>query len=1150
MSFLDIRLFGRPEISFEGKPWRLPTLPKTVPLMAQLALHAGSMLSRSALAVLLWPDDLDEDARTNLRRHLHRLTKSLPAAPDDAPWIVGTNATVGWNANAPATIDVVEFERLAGDRATARAAIDLYRGDFLQQYEDDEWIHAERERLRAAALGLMQEEAASARVRHDFDLANSLAQRMLEIEPWREDALRTHMAVLYETGDRDGALDVFDRFTQRLHDELRVDPMPETLALRDAIAGGFAPPPSPSAVRESRLPFVGRDRDVESLRGAWRAAAQGRGATVFLSGEAGVGKSRLAAEFAATVETQGGRSLVGTTSSHESQPYQPIVEALRHGLAYVVQSEIDPLWLSVVSTVLPEVRATTAGLADPPPIDPKRAAERLHEAFVRLFEQIARTRPLVVIFEDLHWAHTETIEAIDLLARRAAGLPLLLVLTYRAEGIGPSHPLRAVRRALSLERLATTLSLARLSRGDIERLLSQLPDTRLSAELAEPIYRRSEGNALFAWQLVRGYLERGELPADGDLGGVGEAIAARIGTLEPAVREVSQAASTVGRSFTAELVAEAGDWETDAVLDALGELIDRHLVREASGSGFTYEFSHGLIADAIYTRTPADARIPLHRRIARAMETASRDDRASYTAIARHWKLGGEPLSAADAFARAARSALDVYARAEAIEDATESLELGDPADVRARFETLRTLVKAEEHYAPVDRWKAHLDEFERCAALLDGEARYAALQARERYFAQTGERDRQREVIDEMLAIAAENEDTHAEATALLLRGELTIGVGAFAEARDQFHTALAAARDLGDRRLIVRIRQRYVDMLMRMGETELGERELEEQRRFVGDGASLEERLSLAWTESAIALAIEVPEAIERAGSVILELGTSAGDIEEVAKAHWLLGSAADLRRETTKVRFHYGEAAQGFERLRQPHSLAATLINLGVHEIGQGMMDRAVDYYRRGAEFARKAGSQNVLGFALANIADTETIRENWDAAYDYAKQAKEVAQPTGDRRLEGLANVTLGKLLCRRGEIDAGLELMREAIAARKGMRSPEALAGDLVSIVEVLVTLPDRREELGKFAAELETSEMVLTETTTYPSRAYLALAKAADALGDAAKARRFRERGLTWLRPRLRTLDTETAAALRAMPWNQELLAYEDKQAK
>ncbi|MBV8491283.1 MAG: AAA family ATPase, partial [Candidatus Eremiobacteraeota bacterium] len=679
-----------------------------------------------------------------------------------------------------------------------------------------------------------------------------------------------------------------------------------------------------------------------------------------------------ATEFASLVEAQGGRSIVGTTSSPESVPYQPLVEALRRGLPYMVHDEIDPVWLSVVSALLPELRAAVPSLREPDRIDPKRAKGRLHEALVRIFEAMARTRPLVVIFEDLHWAHAETIEAIELLARRTGALPLLLVCTYRADGVAPGHPLRALRRALVQERLAATIALSRLSRDDVERLVAEMPES-LAAAVAEPIHRRSEGNALFVWQLVRGFLETGALPEEiGDAGGVAKAIVARLDRLDQSVRAVADVASTIGRAFTADLVAEVGRWEYEDVLDALGELIDRHLVREAAGAGFDYEFSHGLIADAVYARTPPRDRAPRHARIAQALEASSSGDRPAWSSIARHWKLGGDRERAAQAYARAARAALDVYARAEAIEDAQEALELSDIAAVRFRFEVLRTLVKAEEHYASVDRWKAHIDAMQSCAAALDDDARYEALAARERYFAQVGERGRQREILDSMLALARAQENPHREAVAFGLHGEVTAGLGAFAEARDQFRAALEAARGLNDRLLLGRIRQKYVDMLMRMGEPELAERELEEQRRFVGDSASVEERLNLAWTESAIALAIEEPEAMLRVGNEILELGTSAGDVEEIAKAHWLLGGAYDFKSDTEKVRFHYNEAARLFEQLRQPHSLAATLINLGVHEIGHGLYDRALEYYRRGAEYARQAGSQNVLGFALANAA----------------------------------------------------------------------------------------------------------------------------------------------------------------------------------
>ena len=168
---------------------------------------------------------------------------------------------------------------------------------------------------------------------------------MLEIDPFREDALRQLMAVRYEAGDRSGALQTYEQFARRLREELGVEPMPETAALREAVIrearlpGGVgfdesSPVPGTSAHKVERLvlPFVGRETELEQLRGWWSRAARGKGGLVMLGGEAGIGKTRLAAQLGSHAEREGARILLGNTTFAEPLPYQALVGALRSAL--------------------------------------------------------------------------------------------------------------------------------------------------------------------------------------------------------------------------------------------------------------------------------------------------------------------------------------------------------------------------------------------------------------------------------------------------------------------------------------------------------------------------------------------------------------------------------------------------------------------------------------------------------------------------------------------------------------------------------------------------------------------------------------------------------------------------------------------------
>src|SRR3984957_19591482 len=328
---LRISLLGKPALFVSGELRLFGGPRKAIALLAYLLLHRERSLSRAAVAEQFWPDDDDESARAALRRHLYRALGALPRVAADTPWVVADKTTLHWNAQAPVALDTTEYERLTNDGARA-AAVALYRGDYVEDFYDD-WIIVERERLRSLHATNLIALVDAHRAALDYRGAIGCAEALLRMDSLREDALRRLMSLRYAAGDRSGALADFEAFNRHIREQLDTEPMPETLALRDAIRRDevvtvqLGDPVQPQAA--FAFPFVGRRDVLRSLRRAWESAARGRGATVLLSGEAGIGKTRSIGELAASIDAQGGRVAVGTTSATEAEAYQPVVEALR-----------------------------------------------------------------------------------------------------------------------------------------------------------------------------------------------------------------------------------------------------------------------------------------------------------------------------------------------------------------------------------------------------------------------------------------------------------------------------------------------------------------------------------------------------------------------------------------------------------------------------------------------------------------------------------------------------------------------------------------------------------------------------------------------------------------------------------------------------
>lgn len=310
MPMLHIHLFGYLRLLVDGQRYRFQALPKTTSLLAYLLLHRDEAIARDHLAYLLWDDVPEAEARANLRRHLHDLTRALP---DDAAWLLRDARSVQWNPAAPAWLDIAEFERLCQDTGRLTEAIALYTGDLLPALYDD-WILPERERLRALHITTLERLIARERERGDLVQAMVFARQLLSQDPLREDVVRDYMLLRHNSGDRAGAMQLYQQFASRLTEELGVLPMPETTALYEQVASSQVqapsplPPPSltlgpPAAPPPQNLParltsFVGRRQELDDVcRLIGSPGVPTRLLTI--TGPGGTGKTRLALEAAA-----------------------------------------------------------------------------------------------------------------------------------------------------------------------------------------------------------------------------------------------------------------------------------------------------------------------------------------------------------------------------------------------------------------------------------------------------------------------------------------------------------------------------------------------------------------------------------------------------------------------------------------------------------------------------------------------------------------------------------------------------------------------------------------------------------------------------------------------------------------------------------
>ncbi len=655
---LEVRVLGGLAADLDGRPVQLPADARAHELLAWLVVAPGPH-ARSALAGRLRPDVGEESARKTLRDAVYELRRALGPAGRDA--IVATRDQVGLDP-ARVRADLWEFRRHAAAGELA-AAVDGRMGELLAGMDAD-WVLRARDEHAAELARVLAALAAQAEAAGELGAAAGWARRRLEAEPLGEEAHRELIRLLASAGDRPAALTAATALADRLRRELGVPPSAETRALVEDVrrgrvgAGAVEParPPSlPPALARTVAP-EGRRPSLDRLQNAWNDALGGHARVAVVGGEPGIGKTTLAGELARRVHAAGATVLYGRCDEQALVPYQPWVEALEALLAELPADEADD-WLTAHDGALARLLPARGDGAAP-----EHGASARYLAFesVRgLLEHAAAARPVLLVLEDLHWADADSAALLRHLGKSLVrGRLLLLVTTWE-------HELAA----------ATADALAELRRAGplLHEVLTGLDDDAVAALLARRSvdvgassrYReRTGGNPFFLEELLLDEQERHGAPA-GPPAGVREVVDRRLARLTATAREVLALAATIGLRFDLQVLAEAGDWPSGDLLDALDEVTAAGLI-VAGGSG-RYAFAHAVVAESITSALPASRRARLHLQLADGLE-ASGVARAGV--VASHLQAAG-PFAPAERVARWSLAAAD---------DATAALAHSDAA--------------------------------------------------------------------------------------------------------------------------------------------------------------------------------------------------------------------------------------------------------------------------------------------------------------------------------------------------------------------------------------------------------------------------------------------------------------------------------------
>ncbi len=1061
---LHLQLLGPFHLRQGGQPVAGFDQARLQQLLAYLVLHRAAPISRQQLAFVFWPDSPDQQALKNFRTLLTRLRHALP---DSDHSIEITAQTIQWRRDAPLTLDVAEFEaamhqaaeaEASGERAAAvsafAAAVAAYTGDLLPDCYDD-WTLPLRERVHQTCGDALERLVLLLEEERDYGRAIPYAKRLLQHDPLHEPAYRHLMRLHLALGERADARRVYNACETMLKREFDAAPGRATRNIYERLISmedrpGLAIPGRSPQAQPADLPLVGRKAEWARLLDAWHASAAGRPQMLLLTGEAGIGKTRLAEELHSWVARQG-----ATTAAAHCYPqagigglaYAPVAEWLSDPSFRPSLAGLDDVWLVEVARILPTLLTDHPHLRPPGPLTEPWQRTRLFEALARamLGPAPGRGAPRLLFLDDLQWADRETLDWLSYILHYSHDAPLLILATVRGHEVSPDHPLTAPRLALTRAGLSAEIPLVPLDATDTARLAASVAGRNVEAGEAERIFHDSEGNPLFVVEMVRAGMgdreagQQGEAETLGGLAQGGETRAGlardaepggpasglppkvramiqwRLALLSPVAQTLAQTAAVIGRRFSFDVLVQASDQDATAVAQGLDELWQRQLVREQGAD--SYDFSHdGIRAVACDEISPIHRR-GVHLRVAQALESLHDNDLDALSGqIAAHYEQAGQTQPAIKFYRRAATAAQRIYANDEAV------------------------------------RLYHHL---------LEGELRSGLSAA---------------DTCEVRLALAEVWRVTGRWARAQTLNRE----VMAQAEVLDDARLLAQAQRALAD---VLHLLGYYDEALEWLARAEQGFKATGEWRGVV---SALWTMGQIYWFKGDHPQALAV---LERQRQIATEIGDQRGICEALETTGMIYWSQGDWERSADCCL----QAIRIAGPLEHQQIITRASITLGNVRSSQHWFGEAVYWYLHAGVLAKQIDDRRILSWSASNIALVLAKRGDYLRAISGYERSLRNAWEIGDRWTACLNVAGLAAVNERLGRVDLAESLYRKAIGFGQRLVIPSYLSGMLVSLARLLLTrgrAAEARDFYGEAMAKISSvaGERLAGEDTRFDAR--------------------------------------------------------------
>ena len=454
--------------------------------------------------------------------------------------------------------------------------------------------------------------------------------------------------------------------------------------------------------------FVGREKETQQLRSALASAISGEGKIVLLTGEPGIGKTRMAEELATYARLRDAQVLWGRCHERAGQPsYWPWVQAIR---SYVHTRDLQALASDMgsgaadIAQVVTEIRDRLPGLATPPALEPEEARFRLFDSITTFLKNASNREPLVIVLDDVQWADEASLLLLQFLAREIQSSRVIVICTVRDTELDQGEPSARILAELTKEPVTSSIALTGLTTDDISEYVELSTGKVAAPGLAGALFKQAEGNPFVTSEIVKllasdGRLDEGASSTSWSVAipdGVRAVVTKRLDHLSELCRDFLASAAVVGRAFELRVVERATGVSVEAAVDALDEATVARLVEETEEGGGHYRFSHAITRDTLYQGQLASRRLELHRAVGECLESIYGTESAAHIGQLAYHFAEAAKAGTADKAVVYARQAGDQALERLAYEDAAghyrralEALSLADQRSDKLKAELL-----------------------------------------------------------------------------------------------------------------------------------------------------------------------------------------------------------------------------------------------------------------------------------------------------------------------------------------------------------------------------------------------------------------------------------------------------------------------------